>query len=68
MSTRSTVLSEETVADLGELFGPIVFIERDWIHISRRALNSSEEDGSITIPRELNSLATLRFLGLSKRR
>ena len=67
MSTRSTtVLTEESVADLSKRFGSTVSTEPGWIAIPRRALTSSEEDGSFVVPRDLNSIATLRFLGLSK--
>ncbi|KAM0799242.1 hypothetical protein BDR22DRAFT_822549 [Usnea florida] len=67
MSNRSTtVLTEESVADLSKRFGSTVSTEPGLIVIPRRALTSSEEDGSFVVPRDLNSIATLRFLGLSK--
>ena len=67
MSTRSSVLTEESLTDLNQRFGSIVSVDEDWIAVPRSALSSSEEDGTVTVPRELNSIATLKFLGLSKR-
>ncbi len=66
MASRSTTLSEENVADLLEQYGSSLVIEDEWIRIPRRAFSSSGEDDIVAIPRYLNSLATLRFLGLSK--
>ena len=64
--SRSTVLTEDSVSELGERFGKFLSIQGEWINVPRRALSSSEDDEIIAIPRELNSIATLRFLGLSK--
>ena len=66
MASRSTTLSEVNVAYLTEEFGSFLIIEDEWIRFPRRALGFSDEDDMITIPRNRNSLATLRFLGLSK--
>lgn len=65
-SFRSAVLTEDSVTELSERFGNSLSIEEEWISVPRRAFSSSEDDEIITIPRELNSIATLRFLGLSK--
>ena len=54
MSTRSTIFTEEIIADPGEYFGSMIFIERDWTQIPRRTLGSLEEDGSITIQGDLD--------------
>ena len=64
--SRSTVLTEDSVSELGERIGKSLSIQGEWINVPRRALGSSEDDEIIAIPRELNSIATLRFLGLSK--
>ncbi|KAM0795268.1 hypothetical protein BDR22DRAFT_977122 [Usnea florida] len=66
MASRSTTLSEVNVAQLAEQFGSSLVVEEDWIQIPRRALSSSDEDDIVSIPRNHNSLATLRYLGLSK--
>ncbi len=66
MASRSTTLSEENVADLIEQYGSSLVIEDEWIRVPRRAFSSSGEDDIVAIPRHRNSLATLRFLGLSK--
>lgn len=65
-SSKMTVLTEDSVTYLGERFGSSLSIQEEWIQVPRRAFNSSEDNELIAIPRELNSMATLRFLGLSK--
>lgn len=65
-SSRLTVLTEDSVTDLKERFGNSLSIQEEWIQVPRRAFNSSKDNEVIAIPRELNSIATLRFLGLSK--
>ena len=65
-SSRLTVLTEDSITDLKEQFGSSLSISGEWIQIPRRAFSSSEDNEIISIPRELNSKATLRFLGLSK--
>lgn len=65
-SSRSAVLTENSIAELEEQFGDALSIQNEWIEVPRRAFSSSDDNEVITIPRELNSIATLRFLGLSK--
>lgn len=65
-SSRLTVFTEDSITDLEEQFGSSLSISGEWIQIPRRAFSSADDNEIITIPRELNSKATLRFLGLSK--
>ena len=65
-SSRLTVLTEDSVTYLGERFGSSLSVQEEWIKVPRRAFSTLADNELIAIPRELNSMATLRFLGLSK--
>ena len=63
-SSRLTVLIEDSITYLGERFGSSLSIQEEWIKVPRRAFSTLADNELIAIPRELNSMATLRFLGL----